>query len=272
MPPDVIRVCAAGGARGGPCRNEWSGSGAEMPQFPHGLLRKRARALAVRSRPALANVRTPYAARPAARQPTQLDRIPSNALGGFMSRLALELRFALRSVVRARFISTLAVLAFALGIGVTTAVFSIFNGVLLRPLPYPKPMQIVSVYDTQPACATCPGSWPKYHDGKARKQVFSAIGGSTQASFVMTGRGDPTRVPGVSTTASLADVFGVQPALGRWYTAQEDQPGGPKVVVLTHDFWMKRLGGDRQIVGQTLTLDGQPYDVIGVMPPGFAHR
>src|SRR6185436_4792525 len=154
-----------------------------------------------------------------------------------MSRLALELKFAVRSAIRSRFISTLAILAFALGIGVTTAVFSIFNAVLLRPLPYPKPLQIVSVYDTQPACATCPASWPKYQDWKSRNQVFSAIGGSTQASFVMTGRGDPTRVAGASTTASLVDVFGVRPTLGRWYSEQEDQPGGPKVVVLSHDFW-----------------------------------
>jgi putative ABC transport system permease protein len=189
-----------------------------------------------------------------------------------MSRLVLELKFAIRTVVRSRFISTLAVLAFALGIGVTTAVFSIFNAVLLRPLPYPRPMQIVSVYDTQPACATCPASWPKYHDWKARNQVFSAIGGSTQASFVMTGHGDPTRVAGASTTASLVDVFGVMPALGRWYSEQEDQPGGPKVVVLSHDFWTRRLNADPHIVGQTLTFDGQPYAVIGVMPQGFAHR
>ena len=189
-----------------------------------------------------------------------------------MSRLVLELKFAIRTVVRSRFISTLAVLAFALGIGVTTAVFSIFNAVLLRPLPYPRPMQIVSVYDTQPACATCPASWPKYHDWKARNQVFSAIGGSTQASFVMTGHGDPTRVAGASTTASLVEVFGVMPALGRWYSEQEDQPGGPKVVVLSHDFWTRRLNADAHIVGQTLTFDGQPYAVIGVMPQGFAHR
>src|SRR6266404_4436198 len=142
-------------------------------------------------------------------------------------RLFHDLKVAARAAFRARFVSVLAILAFALGIGVTTAVFSIFNGVLLQPLPYPHPEQLVAVYDTQPACATCPASFPKYHDWRERNQVFSAIGGSTQASFVLTGRGDPVRIAGVSTTASLVDVFGVKPQLGRWCTEQEDQPDGP---------------------------------------------
>src|SRR3954470_14656853 len=135
-----------------------------------------------------------------------------------MSRLALDIKVALRTLVRARFVSLLAIAAFALGIGVTTAVFSIFNGVLLRPLPYPDPDALVVVYDTQPACATCPASFPKYIDWRERNTVFAAIGGSTGASFVLTGHGDPVRVIGASTTASLADVFGVRPELGRWYT------------------------------------------------------
>ena len=124
----------------------------------------------------------------------------------------------------------LAVVAFALGIGVTTAVFSIFNGVLLAPLPFPQPERLVMVYDTQPACATCPASFPKYTDWRERNQVFSAIGGSTGMSFVLTGHGDPIQVRAARTTASLADVFGVRPQLGRWYSEDEDRPGGPKVV------------------------------------------
>src|ERR1043165_7992117 len=93
-------------------------------------------------------------------------------------RLLLDLKVAARTVRRSRFVSVLAVIAFALGIGVTTAVFSIFNGVLLQPLPYPHPEQLVAVYDTQPACATCPASFPKYRDWVQRNQVFSGIGGS----------------------------------------------------------------------------------------------
>jgi putative ABC transport system permease protein len=187
-------------------------------------------------------------------------------------RLLQDLKFAARTLRRSRFVTTIAVIALSLGIGVTTAVFSIFNAVLLRPLPYPDPAAIVSVYDTQPACATCPASFPKYTDWKTRNTVFAAIGGSTQASYTLTGSGDPVRVPGLSTTASLVDVFGVQPALGRWYSEQEDQFGGPAVTVLTYDFWMRQFNGDRNIVGQRILFDGKPYEVIGVMPEGFAHR
>src|SRR3954452_2366672 len=189
-----------------------------------------------------------------------------------MSRLILDLKAAGRSAVRARFVSVLAVVAFALGIGVTTAVFSIFNGVLLAPLPFPQPERLVMVYDTQPACATCPASFPKYHDWRERNQVFSAIGGSTGGSDVLHRPRGPVRVRAAQTTASLGDVFGVRPQIGRWYSEDEDRPGGPKVVVLASPFWVQQFGGDRAIVGRTITLDSEPYEVIGVMPASFAHR
>src|SRR5438552_11439816 len=122
-------------------------------------------------------------------------------------RLLLDLKLAARTAVRSRFVSVLAVIAFALGIGVTTAVFSIFNGVLLQPLPHPNPEQLVAVYDTQPACDTCPASFPKYDDWRERNQVFSAIASSSQQPFVLNGRCDPARVSAAMTTASLAGVL-----------------------------------------------------------------
>src|SRR5439155_4768020 len=189
-----------------------------------------------------------------------------------MSRLSLDLKAAIRTVTRARFVSALAIIAFALGIGVTTAVFSIFNGVLLEPLPFPEPGRLVAVYDTQPACATCPASFPKYLDWRDRNQVFSAMGGSTGASFVLTGSGEPQRIRGASTTASLADVCGIRPLIGRWYTEEEDRPGGPKVVMLTHAFWTRQFGADRSILGRKLLFDGEPYEVVGVMPEAFTNR
>jgi putative ABC transport system permease protein len=189
-----------------------------------------------------------------------------------MRRLAHDFRYAVRTATRTPSVSILAILAFALGIGVTTAVFSIFNGVLLAPLPFPDPDQLVVVYDTQPACATCPASYPKYIDWKTRNQVFSAIGGATQASFVMTGQGSAESIAAASVTASLNDVFRVQPQLGRWFTEQEDQFGGPKVAVLGWKFWQQRFGGDPAIVGHSLVLNGSAYDVIGVMPETFTLR
>ena len=187
-------------------------------------------------------------------------------------RLLLDLKVAARTALRSRFVSLLAVIAFALGIGVTTAVFGIFNGVLLQPLPFPHPEQLVAVYDTQPACTTCPASFPKYIDWRERNQVFSAIGGASGQPFELTGQGDPARVSAATTTASLADVFGVKPQIGRWYSEDEDRPGGPKVVVFSHEFWSQRFGRDPGIVGRTIQLDGEPYEVLGVMPSAFSYR
>ncbi|HRB12814.1 MAG TPA: ABC transporter permease, partial [Vicinamibacteria bacterium] len=189
-----------------------------------------------------------------------------------MPRLFQDVRHAVRGLRRKGLGSGLAILAFALGIGITTAVFSIFNGVILTPLPFPEPDRLVAVYDTQPACRTCPASFPKYHDWKSRNQVFESIGGSSPRFIVLQGDGAPERVTAFSVTASLVDVFGVKPRLGRWFTEAEDQSGGPRLVVLGHPFWSARLGADPGIVGKTLRFDGEPYEVIGVMPEGFVHR
>ncbi len=189
-----------------------------------------------------------------------------------MATLLQDLRFAVRTLIRARFVTALAIVAFALGIGVTTAVFSIFSGVLLKPLPYPDAEQIVSVFDTQPACATCPASFAKYHAWRTRNTVFSAIGGVTGAAFTVTGQGDPYRVTGVAATASFIDVFQVQPLVGRWFTEQEDQFGGPSVVALSQALWTQRFNGDRQVIGRQITMDGKPFEVIGVVPAHFNVR
>jgi putative ABC transport system permease protein len=187
-------------------------------------------------------------------------------------RLVQDFRFALRTFFRGGSVSALAVLAFALGIGITSAVFSIFNGVLLKPLPYPNPDELVMVYDTQPACSTCPASFPKYHDWLDRNQVFSAMCGSVPNQLTMTGQGEPERLMGVSATATLLDVFQVRPRLGRWFTEREDQPGAGHVAVLSYRFWMRRFNGAPNILSQRLILDGEPYQVIGVMPEDFNHR
>src|SRR4029450_12074125 len=110
-----------------------------------------------------------------------------------MTRVLKDLHLAWRSLTRVRAINAFIIVAFALGIGITTAVFSLFYGVLLRPLPFPDPDQIVMVYDTQPACTTCPASYEKHLDWKTRSTSFSAMGGSTSELAVITGLGDPER-------------------------------------------------------------------------------
>lgn len=182
------------------------------------------------------------------------------------------LRHALRALLRRPGYSAVVILTLMLGIGVTTAVFSIFHAVLLTPLPYADPDQLVNVFDTQPACSTCPASFPKYHDWRARNQVFAALGGVNVRGMVLTGRGDPDRVQAGAATASFHDVFRVPPVQGRWFTEAEDQPGGPKLAVLGHTLWMRLFQGSASAIGQKLILDGAPYEIIGVMPAGFRFR
>lgn len=189
-----------------------------------------------------------------------------------MSRLWQDLRFASRVVIRNRFVSILAIVAFALGIGATTAVYGIFSAVLLAPLPYPDSDRIVLVYDTQPACTSCPASYPKHLDWKARNTVFSAMGGSSPVSLTLTGAGDPEQLSGLRATAGMGAVLGVQPLMGRWLEEREDIPEGAKVAVLSHALWRTRFNGDPAILGKALTLNGEPYEVVGVMPEDFTFR
>ncbi len=183
-----------------------------------------------------------------------------------------DLRNAWRTLRRGRGLSTLAVLAFALGIGVTTAVFTLFYGVLLKPLPFPNPDELVMVYDVQPACKTCPASYEKHIDWKTRNSVFAAMGGSTNEARVVTGQGEPERVGASRVTWTLLDVFQVQPAIGRWISEAEDTFGGPKAVVLSDGYWRRVLAGDPTAVGRTLAVDGEPHVIVGVMGPEFSHR
>jgi predicted permease len=189
-----------------------------------------------------------------------------------MPRILQDVHHAARTCLRSPLVSILAIVAFALGIGVTTTVFSIFYGVLLKPLPFPDPDRLVMVYDTQPACNTCPASYPKYHDWKTRNQVFEAIGGATPQGFVLTGQGDPVSVAGMRATASLVDVLGTRPAYGRWFTEDEDAPNGRRVAVLSHAFWSQRFARDPAALGKPITLNDEPHEIIGIMPIDFSLR
>src|SRR5262245_16734831 len=160
-----------------------------------------------------------------------------------MSRLWNDIRSAFRSLRRGRAVTVFAVLAFALGIGITVAVFTLFYSVLIKPLPYPDPDRLVLVYDVQPACSTCPASFEKYIDWTTRSSSFAVLGGSQSLNVVITDVAEPERIPAVRATHTLMKVFGVSPVLGRWFTEQEDQAGGAKVIVLSDAYWRRRFGG-----------------------------
>lgn len=205
-----------------------------------------------------------------AEQPPMTDAAATAARGHRMlGRLINDLRAGVRALRRVRGATALAILAFALGIGITTAVFSVFYGVLLKPLPYPDADRMVRVFDVQPACGTCPASYTKFVDWRTRNTVFEEIAGLNSRSGVVTGLGDAERVPLANATWTLPAVFKTNPAMGRWFSEAEDAPGGDKVVVLGNRYWRDRLAADPAVLGRSVTLDGEPYRVIGVMPEGF---
>jgi putative ABC transport system permease protein len=186
-----------------------------------------------------------------------------------MRRLGNDMRMGLRSLRKIRGATALAVVAFALGIGITTAVFSVFYGVLLKPLPYPDADRMVRVFDVQPACKTCPAGYTKYMDWRTRNTVFEEIAGVWNRTAVVTGLGDAERVTIQSATFSAPAVFKVPPMIGRWFTADEDTPGGDRVVVLGNQYWKDHFGGSPAALGQGITIDGAGYRIIGVMPPDY---
>ncbi len=186
-----------------------------------------------------------------------------------MHTLWQDLRFGTRAIRRSPGFAALAVAALALGIGANTAVFSAVHAVLLEPLPFRDPSRLVMVFDVQPEVPQAPASMPIYVDWRDQNQVMDSVGGFTGRGTVLTGDGDPVRLRAGVITATLMPVLGVRPLVGRWFTPEEDQPGGPKAVILSYTTWQTRFGGDPSIVGKTITLDGQPRPVVGVMPPGF---
>ncbi len=178
-------------------------------------------------------------------------------------------RLAFRQFAKSPGFSFVAVLALALGIGANTAMFSIVNTLFLRPLPYAQPRRLVQLTSTLPdgQLVNAPFSFPRYLAVRDAQTVFSDLTIGTFSAFNITGRGDPEQVQGMHAVSNFLQTLGLQPALGRFFSAAEDQPGGAPVVVLSHSYWLRKFNGDRGILGQSLTLDGRPCTIIGVLPP-----
>jgi putative ABC transport system permease protein len=158
----------------------------------------------------------------------------------------------------------------ALGIGANSAIFSFVNGVLLQPLPYAEPDRIVYVLERPPGGTRNAISALNFSDWREQSTVFEALAAVTGSSVTLSGLGEPTLLRGGRVSASYFDVFGIKAALGRTFQPGEDQPGKEHVVVLSHRLWVSQFGLDAGIVGRSLTLDGELYTVIGVMPEGSA--
>ena len=183
----------------------------------------------------------------------------------WLRQFGQDLRYGLRTMRRSPGFAAVAVLTLALGIGANTAIFSVVNAVLLRPLPYRDPARLVTVLHD----GWKPVAPANFLDWREQSSSFESIAAAQLWSLTMTGRDRPEQLELLQTSAEMFHVLGVEAALGRTFAAGEDRPGREHVVVLSHGFWQRRFGAARDVVGQQVTLDGEPYTIVGVMPPGF---
>jgi putative ABC transport system permease protein len=189
-----------------------------------------------------------------------------------MRGLLQDWRYACRMLVRDPWFTFLVVITLALGIGANGAIFSVVHAVLLRELPYARPGELVMVWESRPRERTNENvvSPADFLDWRARQQVFDGIAAQWGTRQTLTsGAGEAEQIGVANISASFFRVLGVAPALGRDFRAEEEQAGGSRVVMLNHGFWQRRFGGDRNIIGTNITLDGQPSEVIGVLPASF---
>jgi putative ABC transport system permease protein len=188
-----------------------------------------------------------------------------------MEALRQDIRYGWRMLARNPAFTAIAVLTLAIGIGASTAIFSLVDTVLLRPLPYREPEKLVLVSETLPGMSTdeIGVSAGEYQDYRDRSRSFSQVAAYESAGFNLTGAGQPLRVNAAALSASAFALLGVSPELGRGFTVEEDRYGSGSVVVLSHALWERQYGRDPTILGHTVKLDEKPFTVIGVMPASF---
>ena len=189
-----------------------------------------------------------------------------------LSHLLQDVRYSLRLMIRTPGVTIVALLTIALGIGANTAIFSVINGVLLRPLPVADPDRLYQILhatlaDRTQLAAVSPGN---FFDLQRASRMFQPLAGFSGATLTLTGRGEPERLQGIVSCGSILEVTGVQPSLGRIFTAADQAPGSPQVVVISDRLWQRLFGGRADALGQPLTLAGRPVTVIGVMPKHFS--
>src|SRR6476620_1861428 len=181
-----------------------------------------------------------------------------------MNSLRNELGQILRRLLRAPLFTIVTVLTLGAGVGANVAVFSVVEGVLLKPLPYPHPESLVGVWHTAPGLNIddvnmAPSNYFIYRE---QNRVFEDIGIYQGDSVSVTGHGNPERVEALHVTDGVLPILGLAPLLGRWFNRVDDSPGGPDTVMLSYDYWQSRFGSDRSIVGRTIRVDGKARQVI----------
>lgn len=183
-----------------------------------------------------------------------------------------DFRYAVRLLLKSPGFTAVAVLTIAIGIGATTAIFTIVNTLLLRPLPYPAAERLVMVWQDLTARGGPPDEWAtpgNLLDWQGEPGLFEGAAAIAGWRPTLTGEGEAESIPGEQVTHQYFSVLRVAPAIGRSFAPQDDVPEAPRVVVVSHGFWQRRFGGDPRIVGRTLTLNGEPHEVVGILPAGF---
>ncbi|HVG21656.1 MAG TPA: ABC transporter permease, partial [Blastocatellia bacterium] len=189
-----------------------------------------------------------------------------------MSILLQDVRYSIRMMLKSRGFTAAAVIALALGIGANTAIFSVVNAVLLRPLPYPDPQRVVTVWQNLRARGgpdqefTSPAD---FNDWREQSQSFDHMAAVINWGPTLTGRAEPEQLRGAAVSYDMFSVLGVEPSLGRSFTKEEDRQGAERVVILSDALWRRHYGADPALVGNTISLSGDSYTVVGIMPPGF---
>ncbi len=187
----------------------------------------------------------------------------------FIGDVWQDVRYATRTFWKQPAFAAATVLTLALGIGATTAIFSVVYGVLLKPLPFDQPEGLVSVSHHAPRGAGANHGPATYLTYRENQTAFEAIGAWDPAAVSITGSDNPERVPALLLSAATLPLLRVQPVLGQFFSATDDLPGSPLRVVLAHGYWLRRFGGATTIIGQSLVIDGRPREVIGVLPSSF---
>ncbi len=182
-----------------------------------------------------------------------------------------QLRQVLRRLSRAPLFTTITLLTLAIGVGANTVIFSVVQGVLLKPLPYPHPEQLIGVWHSAPGIdiKELNMSPSIYFIDREQNTTLQDIGVYDNDSLNVTGAGQPEHVRGLDVTDGTLPILGVVPALGRSFTRKDDSPGSPQTVLLSYGYWQKKFGGDRSVIGRSITVDGKPREIIGVLPKGF---
>jgi len=188
-----------------------------------------------------------------------------------MDTVIKDIRYALRGFIKRPAFTAIALITLALGIGANSAIFSVVNSIVLRPLPYQDSSRLMVLWGNlgSSELAETELSAPEFVDVQQQVQSFESVAAYTTQGFNLSGIGEPERIRGALVSASLFPTLKVQSALGRIFLREEDKFEHDRVVVLSHALWQRRFGGDTSILNRTITLDGQSVTIVGVMPAGF---